>query len=167
MEVTVERGIEDPFLQDYFQVLEAFVFMGMRCPGDREILRQFRKFKHQYPEGMVQNPGAELARQGFLTIEIAGRNWRTITLHHGPLAGQSSLPCPSSAAPYRVIAADHVASSQRLALNILERKIERAKQDFGRRRDRLRRTILSIKALRQKIASMEEALQERMGNGEA
>ncbi|MEA2702052.1 MAG: hypothetical protein QOE22_761 [Candidatus Parcubacteria bacterium] len=163
----MERSIDDLFLRDYFGVLEVFVDLGLRCPGDAEILRHFRRFKHQYPDGLNQSPGPTLARQGFLTIEIAGHNWRTVTLHHGPLAGRSSLACPISDAPYRIISADQEISKQRLALNVLERKIERGKKELQRRTEGVKRTIRSLKALRGVIASMEAALLERTESGEA
>lgn len=161
------RSIDDLFLQDYFRVLEAFVFMGLKCPSDRKILQEFRRFRHQYPKGLMQNPGGVLARQGFLTIEIAGCNWRTVTLHHGPLAGQSTLPCPHSVAPHRIIAADSTEVIRKLELNGAQRRIERMRRELVRRTEGVKKTVRSLKALRQEIATLEATLRERIESGEA
>lgn len=70
---------------------------GARCPKNAE---------HGGPAAMRGNALMSLAREGQLRIEIADRNWRTVVLLNGKMAGKSTLTPPRGAKPWKIIGMD-------------------------------------------------------------
>lgn len=75
-------------LDQAFALIECAAINGERCPT-RDFL-----------ESSVTTA---LARAGRITIEISGRNWRTVTILTGPHAGKTTKPDPFKGHVYQTI----------------------------------------------------------------
>ena len=86
--------ITDPFLKDYFGVIEQCAIKNERCPGDPAIKKHLLS-KNNYGRLPIQpSPGPHLARMGYLKIEIFAMNYRVITICTGPHTGKATLASP-------------------------------------------------------------------------
>lgn len=80
-------------LADTFRLLEAAAAASERCPMSRENGGSIEK-------GNV----AQLARDGRISVEVYGQNFRRVTILDGPHAGKSTAPNPNpNARPYLTI----------------------------------------------------------------
>lgn len=77
-----------------FDILEAAAVAGERCPTNPEL------------RDLVGSPTtSDLARKGFITVEVYALNWRVVTIIHGAHAGKCTKRSPHKGAkkPYKTI----------------------------------------------------------------
>jgi len=77
--------------------LSEAAIMDSRCPSNPELV--------EAGIPAATSVIGKLARQGEISVEVYGRNYRVIEIHEGPAKGQRTAECPWGGKPYKVITA--------------------------------------------------------------
>ena len=95
---------QDPGLATVFEIFVETALKGERCPSSNPPDYTLDKLcLVKRGTNAPKNAAGELARLGFVRVEISGKNWRTIEILRGEHAGKRTKEDPTGAKPYRIL----------------------------------------------------------------
>jgi hypothetical protein len=96
-----------------FALLEQAAGKGARCPTNPDIATHLRTRGFPAVPSSIPSITRKLVEISRIVVCIYARNWRTVTICTGPLAGKATMPPPDGGKPRTVLDADGLAKLAR------------------------------------------------------